>query len=294
MGERPLLDRVFFQGKPATSASLARTLAAVHRARGLVPPNPGAMGAIGIAQLAAAELAKGNGNGGGAGDAARRRPPRDRPRAARPGPLPRRQDRRHQGPALRRPRLPQLCRLEVATDRPSASETRKIVSGGKCPKYDTVSAAGKAAQGRARPVPRARGAAGGTDREPRRCGRRRHSGRAERRPAVGPLPDRHAALLPRAADRPRLRGRGAARRPRHAGRRRPALLGGRLVRAGQAAPRPDRRGARRAVPPVFVNTELRQRRRRPLHVPDDAGRARHAGAGPASPRARRRGSSRRS
>ena len=51
MGNRRLLDRVFFQGKPASNPSLARTLAAVTGREVLVPPDPGAMGAIGIALL---------------------------------------------------------------------------------------------------------------------------------------------------------------------------------------------------------------------------------------------------
>ena len=56
MGNRRLLDRVFFQGKPASNPSLARTLAAVTGREVLVPPDPGAMGAIGIAMLADAAL----------------------------------------------------------------------------------------------------------------------------------------------------------------------------------------------------------------------------------------------
>ncbi len=142
MGERPFLDRVFFQGKPATSASLARTLAAVTGREVYVPPNPGAMGAIGIAQLAAVEIAKGNGNGGGAGDARA---------AARPGTgrepldLARFLDARIAGTKEQRcgdRDCRNLCRLEVATVT-VGDETRRIVSGGNCPKYDTVSAAGK-------------------------------------------------------------------------------------------------------------------------------------------------------
>lgn len=52
MGRRRFLDRVFFQGKPASNPSLARTLAAVTGREVVVPENPGAMGAIGIALLA--------------------------------------------------------------------------------------------------------------------------------------------------------------------------------------------------------------------------------------------------
>lgn len=48
MGQRPLARRIFFQGKPATSPSLAWTLASVTGREITVPPNPGAMGAWGI------------------------------------------------------------------------------------------------------------------------------------------------------------------------------------------------------------------------------------------------------
>ena len=49
MGQRTLAPKVFFQGKPASNPSLAWTLAAVTGAEITVPPNPGAMGAWGIA-----------------------------------------------------------------------------------------------------------------------------------------------------------------------------------------------------------------------------------------------------
>ena len=48
MGPRTFGDRIFFQGKPATSPSLAWTLAAVTGRDVIVPPNPGAMGAWGV------------------------------------------------------------------------------------------------------------------------------------------------------------------------------------------------------------------------------------------------------
>jgi len=54
MGQRALAPRLFFQGKPATSPSLAWTLATVTGREITVPPNPGVMGAWGVA-LAAAE-----------------------------------------------------------------------------------------------------------------------------------------------------------------------------------------------------------------------------------------------
>ena len=83
-----------------------------------------------------------------------------------------------------------------------AASARKVVSGGKCPKYDAVSGGGRqAAQGRAQPVPRARRAAGGllaervpgdaawVRRSPAGSGRPAH--RPARRPPLRALPDRH-------------------------------------------------------------------------------------------------------
>ncbi|RMD85549.1 MAG: hypothetical protein D6815_01585, partial [Candidatus Dadabacteria bacterium] len=52
MGQRTLGRTVFFQGKPASNPSLAWTLAAVTGRDIVVPPNPGAMGAWGIALCA--------------------------------------------------------------------------------------------------------------------------------------------------------------------------------------------------------------------------------------------------
>jgi activator of 2-hydroxyglutaryl-CoA dehydratase/predicted nucleotide-binding protein (sugar kinase/HSP70/actin superfamily) len=123
MGDRRLLDRVFFQGKPATNPSLARTLAAVTGREVVVPPNPGAMGALGIAMLAA-EAAPA---GGEAIDLARflsaevveRREGRCGDKQCR-----------------------NLCRLETAIVK-VAGERRRIVSGGTCPKYDTVASVGR-------------------------------------------------------------------------------------------------------------------------------------------------------
>ena len=62
MGNRQFLDRIFFQGKPASSESLAQTLSVVTGREVLVPPNPGAMGAIGIALLARQALGAVDGN----------------------------------------------------------------------------------------------------------------------------------------------------------------------------------------------------------------------------------------
>ncbi len=52
MGQRALTSTVFFQGKPASNPSLAWTLAAITGRDIVVPPNPGAMGAWGIALCA--------------------------------------------------------------------------------------------------------------------------------------------------------------------------------------------------------------------------------------------------
>jgi activator of 2-hydroxyglutaryl-CoA dehydratase/predicted nucleotide-binding protein (sugar kinase/HSP70/actin superfamily) len=56
MGERTFGERIFFQGKPASSRSLAWTLAAVTGRQVIVPDNPGAMGAWGIGLCAREQL----------------------------------------------------------------------------------------------------------------------------------------------------------------------------------------------------------------------------------------------
>ncbi len=56
MGQRTLGNKIFFQGKPASNPSLAWTLAAVTGRDIIVPPNPGAMGALGIGQCAIREM----------------------------------------------------------------------------------------------------------------------------------------------------------------------------------------------------------------------------------------------
>lgn len=50
MGQRTLGGKIFFQGKPASNPSLAWTLASITGREIIVPPNPGAMGALGIGQ----------------------------------------------------------------------------------------------------------------------------------------------------------------------------------------------------------------------------------------------------
>ena len=56
MGNRTFGERIFFQGKPASNPSVAWTLAAVAERDVMVPPNPGAMGAWGIALCALEEI----------------------------------------------------------------------------------------------------------------------------------------------------------------------------------------------------------------------------------------------
>ncbi len=125
MGQRRLLDRVFFQGKPATDPALARTLAAVLEREVVVPADPGAMGAIGIALLAAGTL--------GAGEAP---PPVDLARVQSARVAGRREFQCGDRDCLNG------CHLELA-EIDVGGETARIVSGGQCPKYDAVSAAGE-------------------------------------------------------------------------------------------------------------------------------------------------------
>lgn len=121
MGNRNFLDRVFFQGKPAQSESLARTLAAVTEREVFVPPNPGAMGAIGIAMMAAREAP-------GLSDIAF-----DLSLIVNAAVTSRRNFRCNDS------RCKNLCRIEAATVA-VADQERKVVSGGNCPKYEKVSA----------------------------------------------------------------------------------------------------------------------------------------------------------
>ncbi|NLE22685.1 MAG: hypothetical protein GX624_07905 [Actinobacteria bacterium] len=124
MGQRRLLDRVFFQGKPATDPSLARTLAAVLEREVVVPADPGSMGAVGIALLTARTAGL---------------------TGAEPADLSRVLDARVAG---RREfqcgdrDCRNRCHLELA-EVAVGGATEKIVSGGQCPKYDAVSAAGE-------------------------------------------------------------------------------------------------------------------------------------------------------
>ena len=130
MGDRRLLDRVFFQGKPASNPSLARTLAAVTGREVVVPPNPGAMGALGIALLAAgAASAAASAASSGAGSAF------DAGLAIDPATfLSARVVERKTGRCGDR-QCSNLCRLETAII-DVGGERRRVVSGGNCPKYD--------------------------------------------------------------------------------------------------------------------------------------------------------------
>ena len=274
MGQRRLLGRVFFQGKPATDPALARTLAAVLEREVVVPPDPGAMGAVGIALLTARSV-----------DAARATPV-DLTRMLSARVAGRREFQCGDRDCLN------SCHLELA-EIAVGGAVEKVVSGGQCPKYDAVSAAGEKLPKDAPNPYREREALlsslldeeagdgtgdGGEAGAPRRVPRPAH------RPAVRALSDRHAAVLPHAAPQTGAPRRGAPSGPRHAGGGRPALRRPRSLRPGQAAARAGRRGRRRALRPDLRAPAAAQRRRPDLHVPHGAGRAGHGGA-----RAARRG-----
>lgn len=124
MGRRRLQQRVFFQGKPATDPGLARTLAAVLDREVYVPPDPGAMGAIGIALLTIEECPQ-----------LESATPIDLERVLEARVVGRR---RFQ---CRDRECVNACHLELA-EVDVAGEREKIVSGGQCPKYDDVAAVG--------------------------------------------------------------------------------------------------------------------------------------------------------
>ncbi|HEY5386369.1 MAG TPA: BadF/BadG/BcrA/BcrD ATPase family protein, partial [Thermoleophilia bacterium] len=127
MGQRRLLDRVFFQGKPASDPALARTLAAVLERDVYVPADPGGMGAIGIAMLAAVTGTAGNGTAAA---------PIDPSRLLSAEVAGRREFQ------CKDRDCSNACRLELA-EVDVFGERRKVVSGGQCPKYDDVSAEGE-------------------------------------------------------------------------------------------------------------------------------------------------------
>ncbi len=150
MGDRRFSERVFFQGKPASNPSLARTLAAVTGREVVVPPNPGAMGALGIALLAA-DAADAARAGGGAPAVALDTAPDaalDTVPEAVLGAAPIDLDVFASARVVERKsgrcgdkHCANLCRLETAIVE-VAGERRRVVSGGNCPKYDERSEVG--------------------------------------------------------------------------------------------------------------------------------------------------------
>ena len=190
MGQRRLLDRVFFQGKPATDPALARTLAAVLEREVYVPADPGAMGAVGIALLAARGASTATARAGRRGH---------RPRAAcsRRAVAGRREfqckdrDCQQRLPPGARPRSTSLGERPQGRQRRPVPQVRRRLGGRR-----------EAAQGRAHPYrEREELLAALLDEESRPAGAgcRRRPRRA--RPALRALPDRHAAVLPHALRR---------------------------------------------------------------------------------------------
>ena len=213
MGNRQFLDRVFFQGKPATNPSLARTLAAVTGREVCVPPNPGAMGAIGIAMLA----------GEAAGGVAA--PPLDLSRLLDARITGRREFR------CRDRECQNMCRIESATVE-VGGERQQVVSGGNCPKYDAVSSARQSCPRMPQPYreraelleslltepsePALPGMVAGVALCPA-PGSRRSAVRPAPRPPLRALPDRLPTVLPRILQRVGGQGGGAPLLHRHAG-----------------------------------------------------------------------------
>ena len=130
MGQRRLLERVFFQGKPATDPALARTVAAVLERDVYVPADPGAMGAVGIALLASSAARAATGAAAPlSADAI------DLRRLLEAAVAGRREFQCHDRECSN------ACHLELA-EIDVLGERRKVVSGGQCPKYDDISATG--------------------------------------------------------------------------------------------------------------------------------------------------------
>ncbi len=123
MGQRTFGRRIFFQGKPATGASLPWTLAAVTGREVVVPPNPGAMGAWGIGLLVS--------EAAGA-DALLSAAPLDLRAAL---------DARVVGRSefqCRDKRCATLCSIERTAIEVGGTR-RTVLSGGACPKYEVSS-----------------------------------------------------------------------------------------------------------------------------------------------------------
>ena len=299
MGDRRLLDRVFFQGKPASNPSLARTLAAVTGREVVVPPDPGAMGALGIALLAGAALTA------AAADAAI-----DLEVFASARVVERKSGRCGDRDCAN------LCRLETAIVE-VAGQRRRVVSGGNCPKYDARSEVGaklpKDAPNPYRERAELRAACCGSSigTGPDGAGRRprgdRPAGRPPHRPAAGALPDRHAALLRRLPCRPRRRrsrccarrsprwpsATGAARRPAPALRSRSLTASRRRRRRSTRSSRRPSSTCRRTARPAPTRARSPRARRRcwPMRSPPSrrrrpcaAGVLRRPGRRPRRPR----------
>jgi len=124
MGQRSLAPRVFFQGKPATSPSLACTLAAVTGREITVPPNPGVMGAWGIALAAAERLGDVLGEASGTLDLAEVLRARIVSRTEF---------------TCRDKECDTLCPIDRTVIDVSGAE-RIALSGGACPKYELIGA----------------------------------------------------------------------------------------------------------------------------------------------------------
>ncbi len=118
MGQRTFGERVFFQGKPATGPALAWTLAAVSEREVIVPPNPGAMGAWGVA-LVAADLLGTEVEG----------PSFELAEVLDAAVVKRAEF------TCRDQRCATMCVIERATVE-VADDKRKVFSGGACPKYE--------------------------------------------------------------------------------------------------------------------------------------------------------------
>jgi len=124
MGQRTFAERIFFQGKPAQSPSLAWTLAAVSGRAVVVPPNPGAMGAWGIALGALEALGA------------------ERLGRCAPIPIAELLEARVVGQSelqCRDRRCETFCRIEKTTVAVAGVET-SVLSGGACPKFEISTA----------------------------------------------------------------------------------------------------------------------------------------------------------
>jgi len=127
MGERTFGERIFFQGKPASSPSLAWTLAAVTGREVIVPDNPGAMGAWGIGLCARTQLGA---DALGAAPSIALAPVLEATVVARAS------------FQCKDPQCLTLCNIDRTTVRVHGVDTI-VLSGGACPKYE-VAAVGRA------------------------------------------------------------------------------------------------------------------------------------------------------